>query len=162
MLLGEVTLFFSVFFLFEWWKYTLVLAILQDLTLPNIFRSHFLHIFSDIRQFSLHISFIFHPMSSLYAPDRLSEVIAHLVRNWVLYYERFFHMFEAGIFTAHSHRFFLKVILELPVVFTIYFFLNVNFWFIYAKLLLMLHWFLKNGTRVVSYLETSLSWSTIS
>lgn len=51
-------------------------------------------------------------MSSLCAPDILSEVITHPFRNEALCYKRFFHMFESDIFTAHSHGLFLQEILE--------------------------------------------------
>lgn len=118
MLLGEIT-FFLIFFLFGWWKYVLVLAILQALTLPNIFCSHFL-IYFLTSEFSLHITFIFHPTRSLHTPDIPSEVTAHLVRNGALCYKRFFHMFEvASFFTDHSNSPFLKGILAVPWVFII-------------------------------------------
>lgn len=58
-------------------------------------------------------------MSSLCAPDILSEVIAHPVRNEAFYYKRFFHMFESDIFTAHRHGLFLQEILELLLDFII-------------------------------------------
>lgn len=98
-------LFFPVFLLFGWWKYILVLEILQDLTLPNIFCSHFLHIFSDIWQFSSHINFILHPKSFLHSPDILSEVTAHLVRNGALCYEMFLPMFETASFSVFRQSF---------------------------------------------------------